>query len=250
MEKYKSKFYKNVVWRNTTSGRLYVKLFKSKGFFGKLYTATYHPPSPVNIDEKILSYMKGLGKGSFVLDIGGNVGSFDNPRIRKLLRKTDYRRLDIDEETRPDILADIKRIPLKPNTVDFIVCKSVLEHIDEPHKAVEEMRRVLKKGGLLYYYVPFMQRIHHLPHDYTRFTRFGLEHLFRKYSSIEVNANGGYVSSLANMLYMATYAMDNLFYIGFLLRVISYPLFWLLVRLDRLDKYRLNPIGYFGIAKK
>lgn len=42
---------------------------------------------------------------------------------------------------------------------------------------MREMRRVLKEGGKLILSVPHLSAIHEAPHDYYRYTRWGLESL-------------------------------------------------------------------------
>lgn len=41
----------------------------------------------------------------------------------------------------------IESLPFKDNTQDLIICSEVLEHMDNPEKALFEIKRVLKKGG-------------------------------------------------------------------------------------------------------
>lgn len=44
-------------------------------------------------------------------------------------------------------LSDIEKMPFKNNFFDTILCTEVLEHLPNPDKALEEIRRVLKKNG-------------------------------------------------------------------------------------------------------
>ncbi len=44
--------------------------------------------------------------------------------------------------------------PFKDNFFDIVVCNSVLEHVDNIEKTVVEMKRVTKKGGIIYLRVP------------------------------------------------------------------------------------------------
>jgi len=251
-KKYTSKLYNKIKWRKSGGGRLYKKLINSPTFLGKLYKKTFHSPAylGININKKIFAHFKLLKLNSVILDIGGNIGSFDNSKIKELLKKHKYLRLDIDPEAYPDIVGDAMAIKLKTNSVDAVISKSVFEHLSEPWKSVNEIYRILNPNGLLYFYTPFFQRIHASPNDYYRFTEDGLRYLLKDFKKVDIYTNGGYVSSSVNVLYMATYAMDSLLCLGFILRVILWPIFFLLVKLDRFDKYRLNTPGYFGFAVK
>lgn len=51
-------------------------------------------------------------------------------------------------------VADATNLPFKDQTFEEIICKDVLEHISNANKAVEEMCRVLKEGGLLILQIP------------------------------------------------------------------------------------------------
>ncbi len=43
---------------------------------------------------------------------------------------------------------DIHKIPFKVNTFDVVICCEVLEHVKDPKKALKEIKRVLKPGGI------------------------------------------------------------------------------------------------------
>ena len=53
-----------------------------------------------------------------------------------------------------DVKADICDLPFIDGTFDLILCNHVLEHIPDDLKAMEELYRVLKKGGTLIAQVP------------------------------------------------------------------------------------------------
>ena len=74
-------------------------------------------------------------------------------------------------------VADAYRLPFGDEAFDVVLCAEVLEHMQEPARALAEMRRVLKAGGKLLLTTPFAYPIHYAPTDYYRFTRFGLLHL-------------------------------------------------------------------------
>ena len=76
-----------------------------------------------------------------------------------------------------DILAPLDKIPVAKESFDVVICNAVLEHVPDPTICVAEFYRVLRKGGILYLCVPFMQPEHADPHDYQRYTRQGLARL-------------------------------------------------------------------------
>lgn len=64
-----------------------------------------------------------------------------------------YKTLDLYMK-RVDINASIEKIPLRSNSQDFILCSHVLEHVDNDIKAIKELSRVLKKGGIMFILIP------------------------------------------------------------------------------------------------
>lgn len=71
----------------------------------------------------------------------------------KKLANINYDTIDLNSPL-ADIKADICNLPLKDNTYDFILCNHVLEHIINDKKAMQELYRVLKKGGIGIFQVP------------------------------------------------------------------------------------------------
>ncbi len=53
-----------------------------------------------------------------------------------------------------DVKADICDLPFKDNEFDVVFCNHVLEHIHDDYKAVQELYRVLKKGGFGVFQIP------------------------------------------------------------------------------------------------
>lgn len=77
----------------------------------------------------------------------------------------------------PNLLASVLETPLPDNTFQTVVSFQVLEHVPEPQVMMNEIHRVLKPGGHLILMAPQMWHLHEVPHDYFRYTRFGLSHL-------------------------------------------------------------------------
>ncbi len=132
-----------------------------------------------------------------VLDIGEGLrarketgSKYDSSRawLKEYIEKVDYTVMDPVPDYGPDIVGDIHAIPLTDNSVDAIICLAVLEHVKDPVRAMEEMHRVLKPGGRLLIYVPFLYYYHaHEGYyeDYWRFTKDTLEHLAKPFSRFD-----------------------------------------------------------------
>ena len=75
-----------------------------------------------------------------------------------------------------DVLADLnERLPLESESADTVILTSVLEHLRSPQTALAEVRRILRPQGVALIQVPFLYHVHEAPHDYFRYTRFGLD---------------------------------------------------------------------------
>jgi SAM-dependent methyltransferase len=53
-----------------------------------------------------------------------------------------------------DVKADICNLPFEDNSYDLILCNHVLEHIPDDAKAMQELYRVLKPGGMGIFQIP------------------------------------------------------------------------------------------------
>ena len=147
-----------------------------------------------------------------VIDIGGTLGidgsrsnrvKKQNEWIEKYLPRVDYKVLDKVADYHPDIVGDIHALPFPDNSVEAIICSSVIEHVENPILAVEEIYRVLKPGGYAYFYAPFIFYYHGEPgyyKDYYRFTYDGWEHLTRQFKTREIAPVHGPFGTMLNLL--------------------------------------------------
>lgn len=69
---------------------------------------------------------------------------------------------------------DAHRLPFKSGVFDVVLFTEVLEHLSYPERALAEIARIMRPGGSLILTVPFLWGTHEAPHDYFRFTEFGL----------------------------------------------------------------------------
>jgi SAM-dependent methyltransferase len=192
--------------------------------------------------------------GLRVLDIGSSAGSYDKREefrsARAGLRSAaSYVALDIDGAARPHVVGDAHKLPFADGSFDVILANNVIEHLSEPSVGVAEMRRVLSPNGHVLYTIPFLYPVHEAPHDYTRFTRYGLARLFREFSAVDIRARGGFFSTFAQFVFLLTRAADPV-RLGGVVRAVLYPPLWLAVQMDRFDKSDAFTRVYYGRLRK
>jgi SAM-dependent methyltransferase len=72
------------------------------------------------------------------------------------------------------------------DSYDIVVIDNVLEHVADPKRAVSEIFRILKAGGICICLTPFLIKIHGYPKDYWRFTASGLKEIFADFGEVRV----------------------------------------------------------------
>jgi len=115
---------------------------------------------------------------------------------------------DLDSKRMPDTVGDAHNLPFEDNSFKFILCTEVLEHLHTPHQAISEMKRVLQPGGTLILTTRFVYPIHDAPHDYFRFTKYGLEHLFSAWKITELIPECSTLSSVGALLQRVGFQTD------------------------------------------
>ncbi len=133
-----------------------------------------------------------------VIDIGGGLrlmkdknNRYDSSRewLRPHVEKVDYKIMDPVDTYHPDIVGDVHNMPFDDNSIDAIICMAVLEHVENPIKAYKEIYRVLKPGGYVFIYVPFLYYYHAEKGyygDFWRFTEDGLRWLSKPFAKCEI----------------------------------------------------------------
>ncbi len=138
-----------------------------------------------------------------------------------------------------DAASSAYAMPFRDGTFDLVLCSAVLEHLEEPAEAVREAFRVLRAGGSAVYTVPFIWHLHEEPRDFYRYSRHGLEYLFRKagFDKVEVRPLSGFWATFGQLLVYQFHRLHR----GPLRWIPVIPLLGLLVQggayaLDRLDR--------------
>lgn len=105
---------------------------------------------------------------------------------------------------RIEIFGSALALPIRTASVDTAISFQVLEHVPEPLDLMKEACRALRPGGYLILTAPHIWNVHEQPHDYFRYTLYGLEHLMKKagFEVVEVRPMAGYfVTSAARLCY-------------------------------------------------
>lgn len=151
-------------------------------------------------DEKI----REIAKTDYILDVGGGIkfgkGLQD---YASLFAGKKFVTLDKERTYQPDILGNVHDIPLPDTSVDAVICKAVLEHVEDPPKAIAEILRILKPGGKALFYVPFLYPYHAeagVYKDYYRFSRDAVEYLFRNFAKLEYVSVRGFAETYFYLL--------------------------------------------------
>lgn len=142
--------------------------------------------------EDVSNFMRESGstydrEGSMVLDIAPQ----DHEGAAPHFSKSSIETLDISPDSGATYIADLceKNDSIIPSDrFDVVVCTEVLEHTLQPFHAVDEIKRVLKPGGIALISVPYNFRIHGPLPDCWRFTEHGLRALFKDFEIVNLMA--------------------------------------------------------------
>jgi len=89
-----------------------------------------------------------IKKGDKVLDVGS--GGYPFPYATciadKFLGKTTHRAEKLVRNGKKFVCCDVENMPFKDKEFDFVYCSHLLEHVNNPAKACEEIMRVGKRG--------------------------------------------------------------------------------------------------------
>jgi len=189
-----------------------------------------------------------------------DVGCGQMPFRHLLPEGAQYTGLDIPAadsfgmDKHPDVVEfDGTAIPFPDAHFDAVMCTEVLEHAEAPEALVAEMHRVLKPGGSLVLTVPFAARVHHIPYDFHRFTRYRLAQMFAAFGAVTIEERGNDLAVIANKIIVATIRQLKLLRSPLLL--IGVPASLVSLAIAHLALWfgwgsKLDPLGYGLIARK
>ncbi len=122
--------------------------------------------------KKISEYFKKPMKGK-ILGISG---------IKNFYPLMNMKDVELNEVDYPEV--DMQNLPYKDNSFDFVISDQVIEHLENPKKAIRESYRVLRSGGIAAHATCFMNYVHPCPEDFWRFSPDALKYLCTDFSKI------------------------------------------------------------------
>jgi SAM-dependent methyltransferase len=149
-----------------------------------------------------------------------------------------------------DVIGDLSRLPF-PNAI-FDGCLNIvtLEHVKEPAQVIRELGRTIVDGGRLLLVAPHEWEEHQQPHDYFRYTRYGLRYLLEQagFREIEIRPVGGFFQLMARRLLNGLQFFPGpLMLVAAVFLVPPAVVMWVLAPLDKEKNFTL---GYICLATK
>ena len=207
------------------------------------------------IEDAVAAFARELPAGARVLDAGSGEGQYRHHFVRQRYCGVDLAVGDAAwDYSQVDALADLSALPFRTGTFDAAIHIVTIEHLKEPGCALAEIGRTLATGGTLLIAAPHEWEVHQAPHDYFRYTRYGLAYLLEKggFEVREMRAAGGYFRLLArrllNGLQFFTGGVRWLLFLP--AAIVLVPPALLLPLLDALDRDRNFTLGYLCTARK
>ena len=140
--------------------------------------------------------------GGRVLDLGAGTAKYKPILIKKA---SEYIACDAKKTKDIDIICNVENLAFAAESFDTVISTQVFEHLANPFKTVEEIKKVLKPGGCAVVTAPFIVPFHSDPDDYFRFSKEGLEEIFKSigFEIVESGIYGGFFMVLSEMIHFS-----------------------------------------------
>ncbi len=148
------------------------------------------PPTPYFVTERaknrLQSLIDSMPPDAVILNVGAGSTNFGEKVIN----------LDIFDSGTTDVIASSLEMPFADESGDLLILQGVLEHVYSADQTLAECFRVMKKGGLFYTEMPFLQPYHPTPIDLRRTTVPGITELCRPLEEVEKGIHTGPASTV------------------------------------------------------
>jgi len=204
-----------------------------------------------SIEDAVSTFANSLPPGARVLDAGAGEGSYKHHFSRQRYLGFDLGIGDARwDYSRLDAVGDLAALPFRDAVFDGCLSVVTLEHVTQPQRVVCEMVRTLAPGGRILIVAPLEWEEHQQPHDYFRYTRFGLELLLQQAGLTEISIQpvGGFFRLLSRRLFNALQFFPGP--LVFVAAIFFVPPALVLPLLDPLDRKRNFTPGFICSARK
>jgi len=110
--------------------------------------------------------------------------------LRPLFSNMEYVGCDMRVGLGVDKILNLHSIDVPSESVGTVFCFDTLEHVEYPHKAINEVFRILKPNGVAVISSVMNFPIHEFPHDYWRFTPEAFRSILKPFSHSFVGYQG------------------------------------------------------------
>jgi SAM-dependent methyltransferase len=203
------------------------------------------------IERAVGEFARALPEGARVLDAGAGEGQYKHhfPKQR-------YCGLDLGvgdakwDYSILDAVGDLSKMPFRDGVFSAALNIVTLEHVREPARVVAEIARVLGADGRLLLVAPHEWEEHQQPHDYFRYTRYGLRYLLEQagFEDICVEPVGGFFRLLSRRLLNALQFFPGP--LALLATIVFAPPAMVLPLFDGLDAKKNFTLGFVCTARK
>lgn len=154
-----------------------------------------------------------------------------------------------------DVAGNILSLPFKSESFDTVLSTQVIEHVSEPKKVLEEVHRVLRSGGYLILTAPMTWGLHDEPHDYYRFTKYGLKYIAESagFEVVFIEARTGFWGMIGQKLSTYIYYFKgepSLLFSEIIKRILCGFIQLFFIFLDKINKKEWETLGYGLVARK
>lgn len=202
-------------------------------------------------EDAVAEFAASLPDNARVLDAGAGEGQHAKPFARHRYVAADLAVGDADwDYSGLDLVADLAALPFPDGAFDGCLNIVTLEHVPEPARVLAEIWRVLAPGGRFLLIVPHAWEVHQAPHDYFRYTRYGVRYLLEGtgFTAIHVLPMGGFFRLLSRRLLNGLQFFHGVWFLVAV--VLLAPAALVLPLLDKLDRTRDFTLGYACTAQK
>lgn len=154
-----------------------------------------------------------------------------------------------------DVVGSAEALPFRCKCFDSVLATQLIEHLPHPALFFAEVSRVLRPSGCLIITFPLIGPLHEEPHDYFRYTEYGVQELCQE-SGLQVETirkmGGGWlaIGYLAREFLYADAGVSKSWFGRRFFRLLGSLTYSFLSYLDRFAHHPEGTLNYLMVARK